>query len=357
LLIVRAFPRLHIGLIDLGNATMRQNGGAGISIQGLQGLHTEVRVRGSASFRLEGLESLDSRMKADISSALSRLFKRIPPPPIALHITCTPPQHVGLGSKTALILALLKATCLASGENLENADLQRLSGRGGTSGVGINVFFQGGFLVDDGHPASESRQFLPSSYNRPSDVPHVVVSADVPNDWRFGLLLPETDQRYSGVSELDFFKNHTPIPNDEVRKTLALVYHGLASAVISQDLVAFGQAIAGLQRVGFKAREVQAQPCSSRLLMRRLQCEAEIPVGLSSLGPLLYAVIKEDDQAARRSVRDLALEHRARLLGWFQGRTGGYEVIEGSSHVTHREVAHWSPTPRTTEIDDLGRPS
>src|SRR6187397_3143910 len=64
-------------------------------------------------------------------------------------------EHVGLGTKTAVILGALQAAAIASGYKVSRAELQLLSGRGGASGVGIHAFFIGGLVIDAGHWQSD----------------------------------------------------------------------------------------------------------------------------------------------------------------------------------------------------------
>jgi beta-ribofuranosylaminobenzene 5'-phosphate synthase len=82
---------------------------------------------------------------------------------VALTILESPPTHVGLGSKTSVSLACIEAACLTLGRQPTPIELISMTGRGGTSGIGINTYFSGGVIADDGHRMETGAKFYPSS--------------------------------------------------------------------------------------------------------------------------------------------------------------------------------------------------
>jgi len=168
LVTIHSFPRLHVGLLDLGHATHRHYGGAGFYVDGLP---VEIQVTRSREMRLLGLEQLDREGQRDLRNAITRTRALLSWPKLTIQLRNVPQQHVGLGSKTATILGTLKAINLICRSPLENRTVQKLSNRGGTSGIGVNAFFSGGFLVDCGHAASGKQTFAPSSRRTHFSVP------------------------------------------------------------------------------------------------------------------------------------------------------------------------------------------
>ena len=96
-------------------------------------------------------------------------------------------QHVGFGSKTALLMAIGIGCNEAAGSPLTEEELVVLSGRGGTSGVGVNTTFVGGFVVDGGRSKKKGTQFRPSSVEAPRGCPPVLVRLRIPSEWRVHL--------------------------------------------------------------------------------------------------------------------------------------------------------------------------
>jgi beta-ribofuranosylaminobenzene 5'-phosphate synthase len=322
MILVRAYPRLHLGLVDLGNATPRRYGGAGLL---LNCLPVEVSVeRGPES--LIGLELLDRRGQSDIMAAIERMRKTLPIKPARVTIRRMPPQHVGLGTKTALTLALLRAREVHSDLQLKTSQLQRVSGRGGVSGVGIHGFFKGGFIVDAGHIANPESGFVPSSYREDFQIPPLAVRTSIPKGWRFALFLPP-GHRYSGAQELSFFRSNTPLTKSEVKETIALVYHGIIPAVVQGDIGALKLALRATHRYGFKRRELQGQTDSVRRLFRDLDRVPECAIGMSSMGPVVYAVMRGHSAELLAEIESRARRYDARLLAVCAGRNRGHEVV------------------------------
>lgn len=321
---LRSFPRIHIGLLDLGHATHRDHGGAGFYVNGLP---VEIEVFRSHKQRIVGIANLDKDGQEDLRAAIGRMRASLNLPGFTVHLRNVLAQHVGLGSKTAVILGVLKAIGLLFNLDVERQALQRLSGRGGTSGVGINVFFSGGFVTDGGHEASEARTYAPSSRRSHFDAPPIICRYRIPEDWRFHLVLAG-GRRLSSQSEVIFFQQNTPVPAGEVLKSIATLYHGVAPAVCEDNLNLLKASLQELHSTGFKAREVRNQSNNVRRLMAELDNMPELAIGMSSLGPLVYAIGMADNHKGATLVRQIAAKYDAELLGVFRGRNQGYEIVK-----------------------------
>ena len=70
--------------------------------------------------------------------------------------------HVGMGSATAIRLGSIEGVARLNGLELARDELIRFSGRGGTSGIGINSYFEGGMICDLGR-AADGTYYAPSS--------------------------------------------------------------------------------------------------------------------------------------------------------------------------------------------------
>lgn len=319
--LVRAFPRIHIGLVDLGNATRRRYGGAGFM---LDCMPVEVSIEKGPQ-RIVGLNLVDQMARKNIIAAIERLGKALPLKLGRISIRRVTPQHIGLGSKTALILALLKACTLFNRHSTTATDLQRLSGRGGASGVGVHGFFKGGFVVDAGHKADQGVPFVPSSAGVPSEVPPLITRIRIPIGWRFALFLGP-GRMYSGAQEKKFFLENTPISKSEVLKTIAILHYGIIPAVLQSDIDELRHSLRDFHRFGFKHRELHGQTEAVRTLFSELSRVSECATGLSSMGPLIYTVLNNPSDDLLGHLVKIAEKKGARLLGVFKGRNGAHEV-------------------------------
>ena len=317
---VIGYPRLHMGLFDLGSATLRQYGGIGASLHGPE---TMVTAELSERSSINGIEVLDVAAGRDLDAALERLAAPHGLPPIAIRIHAVPPQHVGLGTKTTLLLSVLRAVSAEAGLAMSDADLQRASGRGGTSGIGVHSFFCGGLVVDGGHRTDPPRTYRPSSAAAPVRVPPMVGRVAMPTHWDVTLVLPPGRQR-AGKDEEALFESLTPVPDAEVLETIALSVMGLAASAASEDLDSFARGLAGIHATGFKARELAAQSDPVRELFEELSSLPRCAVGMSSMGPLLFAISAES--SIRDRVVDTANRSGAPVLGSVGFRNEGFDL-------------------------------
>jgi beta-ribofuranosylaminobenzene 5'-phosphate synthase len=221
-------------------------------------------------------------------SRIQRLVDEFPGPAASVELRTDAAEHVGFGSKTSMTLASLTATANATDRAVDRLALQRLSGRGGASGVGIHGFFSGGFIVDSGRLGMFP--LLPSSLLEPTVIPTPLLTTSMPKEWKITLVLPP-GKKAAGETEASFFRRVTPIPRSEVLEQFALVYHGIVPAVLERDLEAFGDALHQFSDLGFKSREISEQGTAVNSTIAALR-EVAPCVGMSSMGPLVFAITK-----------------------------------------------------------------
>jgi beta-ribofuranosylaminobenzene 5'-phosphate synthase len=212
---------------------------------------------------------------------------------VAITIRSSFPSHVGLGSSSQLGLAVARAISELHGRHLPVKELARLVGRGGTSGIGTAAFEYGGFIVDGGHrfgAGGEKTDFRPSAASRGVSPPPIIARHDFPSDWRILLAIPEVPAGASGTMETDIFRNHCPVPLDEVRELSHEVLMRMLPGIASRDLDLFGSSINAVQHLGFKRVELSIQPPQVTGLLEMLREAGAAGAGLSSFGPAVYAV-------------------------------------------------------------------
>ena len=180
------------------------------------------------------------------------------------------PPHSGLGSGTQLSLAVAKLISMMNKQDLNTFDLAKIVGRGGTSGIGVESFENGGFIVDGGHKSVEKPSFLPSSASHATPPP-IIARYDFPRDWKIILVIPDVERGVSGAKEIDAFQNYCPIPLNEVEKLSHLLLMKLMPSVLESDLDSFGKAINKIQDIGFKKIENKLQNPFIGQIMKNLR--------------------------------------------------------------------------------------
>ena len=323
-IIVKTFPRIHMTLIDLAGATHRRCGGAGFSLNTMPAI---ACAKIALKNRVDVVPDLGQRDRRDIENYVQRLSCAMNTC-FYIRILSVMPQHIGLGSKTAILVAIGMACNVIVGGPLSQNELLSISGRGGTSGVGVNASLVGGFVVDGGHKSDNNDKFGPSSISYPTTIPPLLVNLMFPTKWDIHLFLP-IGRSYSGDAEAHFFENNTPIQAHEAHEVLAAVYHGIVPAIAEADIGLLKIALREIQGTGFKRREVAAQSHIVGELLDQLNTDLNLAAGMSSMGPLVYAITSSEyDPFSNPTISEFMAVSNMNYLGCFSSRNKAYEICE-----------------------------
>jgi len=211
------------------------------------------------------------------------------------------PSHVGLGSKTQLSLAIAVAiTKLKDIGNVSIEELTKLVNRGGTSGIGWRGFEKGGFIVDAGHEfgkGKEKETFLPSSASKSANPALTILRHQIPEHWRFVLVIPNVKKGAYGDEEVSIFQRHTPIPREEVNEVSHQILMKLVPGIIRKDLVCFGEGLKRIQNIGFKKVEISLQHEIVKDILALFEDFGVKAYGMSSFGPSVVGIVESDNEA------------------------------------------------------------
>lgn len=315
---VVARPRIHVGLIDMGNVTRRAYGSVGFAFDGPT---TVWEVEPNKGVVLDGLDDLDDRAKDDLRSATQRICVAQSLPGVRATLRQFAPQHAGYGAKTSMLLALLAGVDAAYACGLNQIELQKLTRRGGASGVGCHSFFHGGVIWDGGHDSEHVPILTPSAASRRDAPPPLMGRWMFPQDWRVSIFMPP-ELAIDGDEESRFFAKNTPTSPDETHRAMAAVYHGILPAFASSDFPLLRAALRDLHESTFKARELSLRSERTASLMADLAGQGAA-VGMSSLGPLVYAIMPSasaDDARLTQTATDHCADFIGTSIGWNEGR-------------------------------------
>jgi beta-ribofuranosylaminobenzene 5'-phosphate synthase len=200
--------------------------------------------------------------------------------------------HVGMGSGTAIRLATLEALYTINGVSVPRDGLTVRSGRGGTSGIGINTYFDGGLILDLGVKAALF-DFLPSSQPRPGSLPTTLPPLSMPQ-WPLALCVPRGIQPKSQDQELEFFKRTTPLDPESSFRSAYDALFGIYAAVAEIDYAAFCKAVDSIQSTSWKDAEWHEYGTPLTKLRDDLLRAGADCVRMSSLGPMLFCFGRAD---------------------------------------------------------------
>ena len=234
---------------------------------------TVVEVEPADELRVSGLSANECK------SFVTRILDYYKLKGAKIDVRSVPPRHAGLGSTTQLSLSIATGITKAYGLDVRPVELARVLGRGKQSATGTYAFQQGGFIVEGGW--GDNTTFPPLLFNY-----------DLPEDWSFLIVIPES-RSFDETQELEVFEK-LPTPQEKlVYEACYRILLGMAPAVVEKNIRAFGVNLTKLQEVvGAMFSEAQGgvfQPHSAPLI-EKLSGMGAIGVGQSSWGPAVYAL-------------------------------------------------------------------
>lgn len=286
---IEAYSRLHLTLISMMHCGYRVNGGAGFYIN-----HPSVTVEAKHSDVFDICDQRQFPMSQHEQDRLSNiLFNCIKNNSmcnnIRIIISGSMLTHFGFGSGTTIRLACLESLYLLNNRKYDRSILIKESKRGGTSGVGINTYFDGGLVVDLGRKSNLANTLLSSSENESDKIPTALLMQQfqMPS-WEVGICIPHEIKNLTEKEEANFFKSVCPIPLCEAQATAYDVFMGVVPAVIEGDQSSFINAIKNIQQGYWKRNERNIYGECLRKFEQILYNNGALAVGMSSLGPSLY---------------------------------------------------------------------
>ena len=286
MIIISAYPRLHVTLIAMNNLGYRINGGIGFAID-----NPSISFSASPSDEFELVDNRDNKLEESQLRVLKNLIDSIKLnlnfcKNVSIAINGEMPTHSGFGSGTIVRLSCIEALYQINNVEYTEDKIISLSGRGGTSGIGVRTYFHGGFVFDIGH--KKSSKILPS--NMVEDLHRnslLVENGKMPN-WEIGICIPKDMKSISQMEEQVFFKNTIPISNASVFETLYHVVYGLYAAIKENDIYTFSKALKELQDCHWKYSERGLYGEKIKQYESILYNCGALSVGMSSLGPCLF---------------------------------------------------------------------
>ncbi len=292
---ITCFPRIHITLIGMNQDGYRMNGSVGFSISA-----PKIDVYFEESENIEIIDQREIKFteqeKTRLQSVLKESIIKFGLKKSLKYTICSSIlPHYGLGSNTAIYMSCIEALFLLNEYEYSQNDIVTLSKRGGTSGVGINTYFEGGFIFDVGIKNEKEPQFHPSSVaDRNGKTPLVIHKCKLP-DWRIGICIPTHIRNKSEQEEVDFFKKICPIDKDSIEGILYEAVYGITSSVIENDYKTFCMSVNTIQLTKWKYLEREQYGDELIELEQRMKSWGADCVGMSSLGPILFFAGKNID--------------------------------------------------------------
>lgn len=303
---VRAFARLHFGLMEICPNQPHCFGGIGVMIDS-----SVSELVGTLGWISDADPAIDAPLywRDRILTAARRWKEQTGSsrfPVRALSLSEPPIPHVGLGSGTQLacsVAMLLEAASRSHDPKAEDSrfvppravvrdaqSLARLCGRGKRSHIGAEGFVSGGWIVDWGQ----------DRIGPGTDTPRTCV-AQAPPAWRLVTLCDASYEGESGLAEEQVFAKCASLPNPDRNTMIALIRDGwlpalregnweAASSAIGEYGTLAGKIFSPLQGGVFRSPKIAEY-------VSLLNASGVRGAGQSSWGPTVFGLAKDSDHA------------------------------------------------------------
>ncbi len=300
----------------------RVDGGIGLAIQ-----HPPTIIEAVAASGIHVPAGLETSLQERLAAGMETVCRHLQVPGVDIRILQMPPAHSGFGSATQILVGAAKTVALLAGKSASSAQLARLVGRGGTSGIGTAAVDGGGFILDGGHGfrrGPDSKQdYAPSSASRTSPPPPVLLQIPFPREWEL-LICYTRGLDISGKREIALFADECPVPDEHVAIMSRILLTRILPAILERDLETFCTGIETYQQYGFKVAEIQSQTASVRAIMAFLRAQGAQGVGMSSWGPVVFAF--------GQNLGGL----QAKVQAWLDRHEGGEVFVTQADNAGHR---------------------
>jgi beta-ribofuranosylaminobenzene 5'-phosphate synthase len=290
---IEIFPRIHLTLIDFSLNGYRKFGGIGFSLNTPSSIIEIIQNESfSFDFKIKGekVEHLYDNVETVINLAYQK-FNLLHKASFSINLEY--PLHSGLGTGTNLTLACLEGLFIINNKKIEREQIIQLSSRGRTSGIGIQTYFDGGFVFDGGVKNTDNI-FLPSNSNKSNLIAKPIVKCVLPN-WPVLICIPKFLNTISVENERSFFENNTPLMNHEVQEILYHSVFGITSSILENDFEAFCVSLKSIQKTKWKLLERSNYSSDLIKLEKKLYDLGADTIAMSSLGPTIVAFSKNYD--------------------------------------------------------------
>lgn len=287
----------------MGNQGYRVNGGVGFTIE-----EPKLKLNFSHSDNFQIIDRRKNPLSTDASLRLSNKLSALYisyslKKKISVEISGNADGHSGFGTGTNIRLACIESLFKMNEIKKSRKIIQNHSGRGGTSGIGINTYFDGGLIFDVGRKGNLDKILPSNQYEYRNELPLKLNRLKMPR-WELGICIPKKVKRISESEEIKFFRSSTPIEMTSIQEILYHVTFGLLPSVIESDFQTFCKAINEIQKCEWKKLEKSLYGSQIFTLEKSLFDFGAEAVGMSSLGPCLYFFSRKIDEVIESVIKN-----------------------------------------------------
>jgi len=281
-IILDAPARIHLGFLELNHLADRNFGSLGLTISKFRNI---LKIEDYHEF------SIDIG-KIEIKKKVKDVFKKIASiknlKKCKLTILQNIPEHSGLGSGTQLSLATGFLLSEFNGLNLKIDEISNLLGRGLRSGIGIQSFKTGGFIIDSGKIRGSN------------SIPLTIFRNQWPREWKLILIFDMERSGVHGKEELKKFKKLKKVDSSLVNENCGVVLMKIIPSIIEKNFQHFSTGVQIIQdnmsKIFYGDKKDQFASNKIQMIFNFLRNKKIEGFGYSSWGPTGFIFCKNSNR-------------------------------------------------------------
>ncbi len=318
--VVVAPAHLHAGNMDLTGDLGRLYGTAGFTIDYPR---TVIEAVKSDKITVRGEDRENAERYA---SAFMERFKV--GGGIEINVKETIPEHLGMGSQTALALSIGSAISELYNRSIAVEEMAIALGRSDIVALGFNSFQTGGFIVDGGYKIEDKCR----------RVPPCIFRYPIPEDWLFVVCIPK--KPIPAILKIkeheeEILNNLKPMPEQTSDRLSRIMLMQVMPSIMEHDIKTFGKYITAFNsRLGGFWEEFQEG---------NTYCDPIVEAGVKILlengaygacqtcwGPTFYGLVDDGDTARKlvAKLEDLLDSEGGGEVFYTPGNNQGARIIK-----------------------------
>lgn len=281
-IIIETPSRIHLGFLELDNNSDRLFGSLGLTISNFG---TKLLFKKSKKTHVI---CKDLNQKEKINRILNLIKKRIDFPPFEINVLKSIPEHTGLGSGTQLALSVGTVISTLTKHKISIDELAIILDRGKRSGIGIESFKNGGFIVDGGKIKNSKK------------IPPILFSANWPSAWKLILILDNSLEGIHGLKEKQAFTNINSISSELSKENCKSLCLKILPSILEKRFKDF---CFGMQEIQNNTAKIfsksQGGLFTSKkvsMIFNNIKSNEKICYGQSSWGPTGYVILESESR-------------------------------------------------------------
>ena len=281
-LIIETPSRIHLGFLELDNSSDRLFGSLGLTISNFE---TKLVLKKS---KRTTILCKDFNQREKIKKIITLIKKKIDFPPFEIKVLKSIPEHSGLGSGTQLALSIGTLLSTLAKHKISVDELAIILDRGKRSGIGIESFKNGGFIVDGGKIKNSKK------------IPPILFNTNWPKNWKLILILDKSLEGIHGSREKQEFENIKSISSELSKENCKSLCLKILPSIIEKR---FKEFCFGMQEIQNNTAKIfstaQGGLFTSKkisMIFNFIKSKEKICYGQSSWGPTGYIILENENR-------------------------------------------------------------